>query len=99
MYDGKMVFSQVMALLPWRRFQTCVERYRGDYKVISLTTQEFFKIMVFAQITMHDLDVSIQDYPIDKVVVSVQNRAITFGQRIDMFGGLHRLIFLRLREK
>ena len=51
MYDGKTVFSQVMALLPWRRFQTCVERYRGDYKVISLTTQEFFKIMAFAQIT------------------------------------------------
>jgi len=51
MYEGKMVFSQVMALLPWRRFQTCVERYRGDYKIISLRTQEFFKIMAFAQIT------------------------------------------------
>jgi len=51
MYDGKMVFTQVMAMLPWRRFQTCVKRYRGDRKIISLTTQEFFKIMAFAQIT------------------------------------------------
>ena len=31
--------------------ETCVERYRGDYKIISLRTQEFFKIMAFAQIT------------------------------------------------
>jgi len=49
-----MVFSQVMALLPWRRFQTCVERYRGDHKIISLRTQEFFKIMVFAQLTRRE---------------------------------------------
>ena len=51
MYEGKMVFPQVMAMLPWRRFQTCVERYQGDKKIISLSTQEFFKIMAFAQIT------------------------------------------------
>jgi hypothetical protein len=51
MYKGKMVFSQVMELVPWRRFQTCVERYQGDHKIISLTTQEFFKIMAIAQIT------------------------------------------------
>ena len=49
-----MVFSQVMALLPWRRFQTCVERYRGDHKIISLRTREFFKIMVFAQLTRRE---------------------------------------------
>jgi len=54
MHKGKMVFSQVMAMLPWRRFQTCVERYQGDYKIISLTTQDFFKIMAFTQITGRD---------------------------------------------
>jgi len=51
MSKGKLVFPQVMALLPWRRFQTCVERYHGDKKTTTLTTQEFFKIMVFTQIT------------------------------------------------
>ena len=50
MHEGKMIFSQVMALLPWRRFQTCVDRYRDDYKVISLYTHELFKIMLFAQL-------------------------------------------------
>ena len=33
MYAGKTVFSQLMNYLPWRRFQTCVDRYSGDYKV------------------------------------------------------------------
>ena len=51
MYEGKMVFSQVMAHLPWRRFQTCVDRHQGDYKIVSLKTLEFFKVMAFAQIT------------------------------------------------
>ena len=54
MHEGKMIFSQVMALLPWRRFQTCVDRYRGDYKVISLHTHELFKIMLFAQLAGRD---------------------------------------------
>jgi hypothetical protein len=46
-----MVFSQVMAMLPWRRFQTCVDRYHGDHKVQSFYCHEFFRVMVFAQIT------------------------------------------------
>ncbi len=51
MHQGKFIFPQVMAMLPWRRFQTCVERYQGDKKTTTLSTQEFFKIMAFAQIT------------------------------------------------
>jgi len=51
MYDGKMVFSQVMAMLPWRRFQTCVQRYQGDKKIKKLSCREFFLVMAFAQIT------------------------------------------------
>ena len=54
MYDGKMVFSQVMAMLPWRRFQTCVKRYQGDKKIKKLSSREFFLIMVFAQITCRE---------------------------------------------
>ena len=40
-----------MRLVDWYRFQTCVKRYHGDVKTHALTTQEFFKIMAFAQIT------------------------------------------------
>ena len=51
MYEGKMVFAQLMELVPWRRFQTCVDRYRGDRKIKSFYCHEFFRVMVFAQIT------------------------------------------------
>ena len=51
MYEGKMVFAQLMELMPWRRFQTCVDRYRGDRKIKSFYCHEFFRVMVFAQIT------------------------------------------------
>jgi len=51
MHKGQMIFSQVMTLMPWRDFQACVDRYRGDIKTHALTTREFFKIMAFAQIT------------------------------------------------
>ena len=46
-----MIFSQVMNLMPWRRFQTCVDRYHGDVKIRTLSTREFFTLLAFAQIT------------------------------------------------
>jgi len=51
MHEGKMIFSQVMAMLPWWRFRTCVKRYQGDHKVKSFSCREFFLVMVFTQIT------------------------------------------------
>jgi len=51
MHKGKMIFSQVMAMLPRRRFQTCVQRYQGDKKNKKLSCREFFLVMAFAQIT------------------------------------------------
>ncbi|MDR2757521.1 MAG: DUF4372 domain-containing protein [Planctomycetaceae bacterium] len=46
-----MIFSQLMEFVPWRRFQTCVDRYRGDYKIHSFDCNQFFRVMIFAQIT------------------------------------------------
>jgi len=40
-----------MDFVPWRRFQTCVKRYRGDYKVKTYTCAEQFRVMAFAQLT------------------------------------------------
>ncbi len=43
-----------MDLLPWRRFQTCVIRYQGDYKVKTFKCAEHFRIMAFAQLTYRE---------------------------------------------
>jgi len=51
MYKGKLIFSQLMDFVPWRRFETCVKRYRGDYKVKTYTCAEQFRVMAFAQLT------------------------------------------------
>jgi hypothetical protein len=51
MYDGRIVFSQLMDFVPWRRFQTCVNRYRGDYKLKTYKCAEQFRVMAFAQLT------------------------------------------------
>jgi len=51
MYAGQMVFSQFLELVSWKSFQTCVDRHRGDWKIKSFYCREFFRVMVFAQIT------------------------------------------------
>jgi hypothetical protein len=51
MHEGKFVFSQLMEFVPWRRFQTCVNRYGGDYKVGTYQCAEQFRVMAFAQLT------------------------------------------------
>jgi IS4 transposase len=51
MHEGQFVFSQLMEFVPWRRFQTCVNRYGGDYKVSTYKCAEQFRVMAFAQLT------------------------------------------------
>jgi len=54
MHSGKLVFSQVMEYLPWRRFDTCVRRYQGDYKVKTFPCAEQLRVMAFAQLTYRE---------------------------------------------
>ena len=54
MYTGKLVFSQVMDLMPIRAFRQCVERYQGDFKVKSFTCLDQYLCMAFAQITYRE---------------------------------------------
>lgn len=54
MYSGATVFTQLMQQLPWRRFQTIVDRYQGDYKVRKFQCTEHFRVMAFAQLTYRD---------------------------------------------
>ena len=54
MFAGSTIFSQLMNLLPWRRFQTCAARYKGDYKVKTFKCSEHFRVMAFAQLTYRE---------------------------------------------
>jgi len=54
MNEGKTVFSQVMEFLPMYEFRKCVERYRGDYKVLSFSCLDQFLCMAFAQMTFRE---------------------------------------------
>jgi len=54
MHAGSAIFSQLMDIVPWRRFQTCVNRYQGDYKIKEFFCAEHFRIMAFAQLTYRE---------------------------------------------
>ena len=54
MLVGTTIFAQIMNLLPWRRFETCVARYQGDYRVKTFKCAEHFRVMAFAQLTYRE---------------------------------------------
>lgn len=54
MHSGTTIFAQIMNLLPWRRFQTCVARYKGNYKIKTFKCAEHFRVMAFAQLTYRE---------------------------------------------
>jgi hypothetical protein len=51
---GKTVFSQLMEFLPRYEFQKCVERYQGNYKLISFSCWDQFLCLSFAQLTYRE---------------------------------------------
>jgi hypothetical protein len=51
MYQGQIVFSQIMDYFPHRQFKTCVNRYRGDHRIRTFTCLDQFYCMSFAQLT------------------------------------------------
>lgn len=54
MYEGKIVFSQLMDHLPRHTFRRLVERHGADRSVKSFTCQDQFRCMAFAQLTYRD---------------------------------------------
>ena len=54
MHAGKLVFSQLMEFVPWRRFETCVHRYGGDHKIKTFPCGEHLRVMAFAQFTYRE---------------------------------------------
>jgi len=54
MYTGKLIFSQVMDLMPIHTFRRCVARYQGDRNVRSFTCLDHYLCMAFAQLTYRE---------------------------------------------
>ena len=54
MYDGQIMFSQLMDFVPRRSFDTCVRRYRGERRVRRFSCRDQFLCMAFAQLTYRD---------------------------------------------
>jgi len=51
MYTGRIVFSQLIDFLPRRKFDECVRRYRGNYRIRTFCCYAQYLCMAFAQIT------------------------------------------------
>jgi hypothetical protein len=64
MYQGTLVFAQVMAYLPLSTFRRCVAAYEGDYKVKEFSCLDQFLTMAFAQLTyresLRDIEVNLR---------------------------------------
>ena len=54
MYEGKLVFAQLMDHLPMHTFRRCVARFKGDHSVKSFTCQDQLRCMAFAQLTFRE---------------------------------------------
>lgn len=54
MHEGKLVFAQLMDMLPKAEFHRCVERYRGDEYVKRFSCWSQFCTLAFAQLTYRE---------------------------------------------
>jgi hypothetical protein len=54
MHSGKVVFAQLMEFLPRYEFNTCVRRFRGEYRVRGFSCRDQFLAMAFAQLTFRE---------------------------------------------
>src|SRR5438105_4908368 len=64
MLQGRTIFSQVLDFLPKHEFNQCVRRYRGNYRMRTLSCLDQFLAMTFAQLTyresLRDLETCLQ---------------------------------------
>ena len=51
MYEGKIVFAQLMEHLPLHALRRCIERFGGDRSVKGFRCKDQFRCMAFAQLT------------------------------------------------
>ena len=67
MYQGKLVFAQIMEHWPVHEFQKCVSRYAGNYKSRGFSCNDQFLCMSFAQLTfresLRDIEAGLRSVP------------------------------------
>jgi hypothetical protein len=51
MHTGSFLFTQLMAFLPRRDFDSCVRKYKGNYRSRTFSCLDQFLCMAFAQLT------------------------------------------------
>jgi Transposase DDE domain/Domain of unknown function (DUF4372) len=76
MFSGEIVFAQLMGILPRHEFNSCVRRYRGDYRSRGFSCRDQFLCMAFAQLTFRE---SLRD--IETCLRSVQPKLYHAGFR------------------
>ena len=76
MHAGQLVFAQLMEVLPRHEFNSCVRRYRGDFRARGFTCRDQFLCMAFAQLTFRE---SLRD--IETCLRSVQPKLYHAGFR------------------
>lgn len=54
MYSGRIVFAQLMDMLPMHEFRKCVRRYDGERRVRTFSCVDQFLCMTFAQLTYRE---------------------------------------------
>lgn len=54
MFEGQSIFTQLMSYVPWRIFNTCVKRYKGNNYCKTFTCHDQFLAMTFAQLTLRE---------------------------------------------
>lgn len=64
MYQGRIVFAQIMEYIPRHIFDRCVQRYRGNRRVKKFSCRDQFLCMAFAQLTgrqsLRDIETSLR---------------------------------------
>jgi IS4 transposase len=61
MYEGRLIFAQIMDYLPREVFDDCVKQHGGNYNCKGFTCRDQFLAMAFAQLTLRDGLRGIQD--------------------------------------
>ena len=54
MYEGKIIFAQIVDFLPRRHLAAIIEKYKGNRKVKDFTCRDQLLAMIFAQITLRE---------------------------------------------
>lgn len=54
MYEGSLVFAQIMEFLPRHEFNSCVRRFAGDKRLRHFSCRDQFLCLAFAQLTFRE---------------------------------------------